>query len=176
MRATRTALAIGLALCLAPAAPAVAADGQVMPVVPMVAPVIAMVTPEQDIGGIAIVEDKGRRIDVRLDSNVLFGKDSDVIRPAASARIRQVALTLRSKGKGAVRIDGYTDDLGTVQHGLDLSRRRAAAVAARLRPFLPAARYRFSVRGLGEANFVAPNDSEPNRRRNRRVEVHFVAG
>lgn len=170
------ALAMGLVIALAPAAPAAAADGQLMPVIPMVAPVIAMVTPEQDVGGIATVEEKGRTVDVRLDSNVLFAKDSDVIRPAASARIRQVALTLRAKGKGAVRIDGYTDDLGSAQHGLDLSRRRAAAVAARLRPFLPAAQYRFTVRGLGEANFVVPNTSEPNRRKNRRVEVHFAAG
>lgn len=147
----------------------------VAPVVPIVTPVVDLVTPTMDLPGIAVIEEREKKVDVRLDANVLFAKDSDVIRPDASARLREVALTLRSRGSGRVAIDGYTDDLGTVAHGLDLSRRRANAVATRLRPFLPAAQFPFAVRGLGEANFVAPNDSEANRRKNRRVEIHLTS-
>jgi flagellar motor protein MotB len=38
---------------------------------------------------------------------------------------------------------------------------------------LPAATYPFSVTGKGEAEPAVPNDSEPNRRRNRRVELTY---
>jgi hypothetical protein len=56
------------------------------------------------------------------------------------------------------------------QHGLVLSRRRAAAVAQVLRPNLDKADYPFSVSGRGEADPAVPNTSEKNRRLNRRVE------
>lgn len=152
-----------------------APGGGVLPVVGMVMPVVGMVGPTKDITGVAVIEEREKKIDVRLDANVLFPKDSDAIRPSANARLREVALTLKARGAGKVGIDGYTDDLGSAAHGLDLSRRRANAIATRLRTVLPAAQFPFVVRGLGESNFVAPNTSEANRSKNRRVEIHFTA-
>ena len=68
---------------------------------------------------------------------------------------------------------GYTDDLGSAQHGLVLSRQRAAAVAGVLRPQLDQTDYPFSVSGRGEADPAVPNDSEKNRKLNRRVELTY---
>jgi outer membrane protein OmpA-like peptidoglycan-associated protein len=73
-----------------------------------------------------------------------------------------------------VRIVGCTDDLGSAAHGLTLSRQRAAAVAAFLRPRLPATDLPFTIAGRGEADPAAPNTDETNRRKNRRVELSYA--
>jgi flagellar motor protein MotB len=80
---------------------------------------------------------------------------------------------LQRRGRGKITIVGYTDDLGSAQHGLVLSRRRAAAVARVLRPNLDEADYPFSVSGRGEADPAVPNTSEKNRKLNRRVELTY---
>ena len=70
-------------------------------------------------------------------------------------------------------IEGYTDDTGNEPLNLDLSRKRAEAVMSELlRLGTPAERMRAS--GLGQERPRYPNDSENNRRRNRRVELVIV--
>jgi outer membrane protein OmpA-like peptidoglycan-associated protein len=70
-------------------------------------------------------------------------------------------------------IEGYTDDTGNEPLNLDLSRKRAEAVMSELlRLGIPAERMRAS--GLGQERPRYPNDSESNRRRNRRVELVIV--
>lgn len=129
-----------------------------------------------DTGGIGRIEDQPGRIKVTLDATLLFGKDSATLRATVRGRLAEIATQLRKRGPGRVAIVGYTDDLGTAAHGLDLSRRRAGAVAAALRPMLPAASFPFTTTGKGEAEPVVPNDSEANRRRNRRVELTYLPG
>jgi outer membrane protein OmpA-like peptidoglycan-associated protein len=113
---------------------------------------------------------------VQLNANVLFRKDSAVLLPGAHARLREVAASIKAKGRGSVRVVGYTDDLGSAAHGLRLSRQRATAVAGFLRPLLPVADFAFTVAGRGEADPAAPNTHETNRRKNRRVELSYVQG
>jgi len=107
------------------------------------------------------------RID--LSANVLFDKDSDVIKPAGRKIIDRAARELvEHKVSGTVSVIGYTDNLGSASHGLDLSRRRAGAVAKVLGPQLPKG-VRLVTDGKGEADPVASNDTEAGRRLNRRV-------
>lgn len=107
------------------------------------------------------------RID--LSANVLFDKDSDVIKPAGRKVIDRAARELvEHKVSGTVSVIGYTDNLGSASHGLDLSRRRAGAVAKVLGPQLPKG-VRLVTDGKGEADPVASNDTEAGRRLNRRV-------
>ena len=110
---------------------------------------------------------------VRLSSEVLFPKDSARLRASARGRLIELADVLGRRGPGRVAIVGYTDDLGTAQPGLALSRRRAAAVAQVLRPQLDKADYPFRVSGRGEADPAVPNTSEKNRKLNRRVELTY---
>jgi outer membrane protein OmpA-like peptidoglycan-associated protein len=144
------------------------------PVLDVVAPVLDINMNTSDLRGGARVEAGPRQVKVRLDSTVLFGKDSPRLRAGARARLLEVAGQLKAKGPGDIRIVGYTDDLGSAQHGLVLSRQRAQAVASVLRPRL-ARGYSFSVTGKGEADPAVPNDSEEHRRTNRRVELTFNA-
>ncbi|WP_130866251.1 OmpA family protein [Acidipropionibacterium timonense] len=113
---------------------------------------------------------------IDLDSSVLFDKDSDVIKPAGRAVIDRAAKELVArKVTGRVEVTGYTDNLGTAEHGLDLSRRRAAAVAKVLGPQLPKGGTLVTA-GKGEADPVASNDTEAGRRLNRRVTITVKEG
>ncbi|MGN6129784.1 MAG: OmpA family protein [Nocardioidaceae bacterium] len=149
------------------------ADSGTAPVVDVVAPVVDISFATADLAGAARVEEAPREVKVVLSSEVLFDKDSARLRPRVQARLREVASDLERHGPGRLAIVGYTDDLGSAAHGLDLSRRRAGAVAAALRPLLDRSSYSFSVTGKGEADPAVPNDSEAHRRLNRRVEVTF---
>ena len=124
-----------------------------------------------DLAGTARVGTTSTSVDVVLNANVLFGKDSAAIRPAARQRLAQVGNQLRDMGPGTLAITGHTDDLGSAEHGLELSRARAEAVRKQLGGNLSG--MRVTVAGRGEAEPVAPNTDERSRALNRRVELHY---
>lgn len=142
------------------------------PVLPIVAPVLDIRTPTSDLQGYATVEHATGRARIRLDSTLLFGRDSARLRTGARRRIAEVARTMSARGPGQITVTGYTDDLGSAAHGRRLSRRRATAVADVFRDTLPDG-YTYRVSGRGEANPAVPNTSETNRKKNRRVLVSY---
>jgi outer membrane protein OmpA-like peptidoglycan-associated protein len=101
---------------------------------------------------------------------VLFAFDSADLKPEASERIVRLAGFLIGAPDRSALIEGYTDDLGDDAYNLTLSRRRAETVRQALidQGVSPA---RLVADGYGEAYPVAPNDSDANRQRNRRVEI-----
>ncbi|MBD0711400.1 hypothetical protein BU197_24425 [Streptomyces sp. CBMA291] len=128
-----------------------------------------------------IVEDQGgeeRRQDTNVDvtfalqAEVLFPKDSAKLGPAAHSRIAGVAAEISELGSGRVRVFGFTDDLGSYEHGLKLSKERALAVQQVLSRILPAGTT-FDIRGYSEDFPIADNGTEEGRRKNRRVEISF---
>ena len=96
-------------------------------------------------------------------------KVSDAFAPIAA----KIAAAL-DKEPGAIRVDGYTDadPIKTVAFpsNFELSEARAKSVAAMLKP-ASAHPERLDGRREGPSNPVAPNDTEPNKSKNRRVEV-----
>jgi outer membrane protein OmpA-like peptidoglycan-associated protein len=72
-----------------------------------------------------------------------------------------------------IRIDGFTDSVGSDASNLTLSRNRARAVATALTSMSVGSR-RMQMFGHGETTPVASNASEGGRRLNRRVEVSLV--
>ncbi|AEW96245.1 hypothetical protein SCATT_38740 [Streptantibioticus cattleyicolor NRRL 8057 = DSM 46488] len=109
-----------------------------------------------------------------LQTEVVFDKDSASLGPRASARIQAVADEITRQNAKTVRVFGFTDDLGTHEHGLELSKRRAEAVYALLaRDLAPDPGLTFEVRGYAEQYPVADNATEDGRRKNRRVEITF---
>jgi OOP family OmpA-OmpF porin len=73
----------------------------------------------------------------------------------------------------AIIVLGYTDSTGDEKYNLDLSKRRANAVADYLSSLgVPADKMK--TVGRGENDPIVPNDSEENRAQNRRVEVVVV--
>lgn len=131
--------------------------------------VIDLSTQTVDLDGVAIVDESAERVAATLNANVAFDKDRAELKPEATARLDGLVAELRGTTPGPVDITGHTDDLGTHEHGVDLSERRARAVRHYLEPRLPG--FHFTSRGLAEAHPVAPNNTEENRARNRRVEI-----
>jgi outer membrane protein OmpA-like peptidoglycan-associated protein len=110
-----------------------------------------------------------------LSSTLLFAGNSAVLRPDAQAGIVAVGQEIRRHGHGEVTVTGYASDDGGHQDALQLSRDRARVVAEVLRGALSGTTITVTDRGLGGANPVAPNTTEANRARNRRVEVSYFA-
>ena len=124
-----------------------------------------------------IVRETARETRVTLAADVLFDFDKAVIRPDATADLRQLAMLIRQKAHGVVRIEGYTDAKGENSYNVRLSRQRAAAVQSWLVATERFPANTFSILGFGSARPVAPNtnpdgsDDVAGRQRNRRVEI-----
>jgi outer membrane protein OmpA-like peptidoglycan-associated protein len=102
--------------------------------------------------------------------DVLFETDRATLRPEALRALRHLAKRVE-KSPGTVVVEGHTDSRGTAAHNVDLSRRRAATVAAWLRSGGLDPSTRLVVRGLGEAAPAYSNATEEGRERNRRVVI-----
>ena len=105
-----------------------------------------------------------------FDERAFFDFDRDDPRPDARPTLDLIADSLRRDAPGAeLTVLGHTDATGTEEYNLDLSRRRAANVLARLiRQGVDPAR--LSAVAIGRAQPIAPNSTEAGRARNRRVE------
>jgi OOP family OmpA-OmpF porin len=74
----------------------------------------------------------------------------------------------------AIKVNGFTDDVGDEESNFELSKRRAQAVVDWLKkngPSSLSAEGAIQARGFGEANPIAPNGSAEGRQKNRRVQV-----
>lgn len=146
-------------------------------------PVRDIITTVESIDGTETQKDSTTARTLILDSKVLFPEDRATLSAAARSRLQSVARQIReSSATGTVRVDGYTDDQGSAQHGLVLSRQRADAVRGVLTPLLASSQVRIVTRGLGEADPRVPNADKAgrpipaNQAKNRRVEITFVPG
>jgi outer membrane protein OmpA-like peptidoglycan-associated protein len=97
-----------------------------------------------------------------------FASNSDVVPPAGAAMMGVVAALIAVTPLATVRIEGFTDNRGTVADNLDLGGRRAENATADLAA-LGVAPGRIQLEPRGETAFVAPNTTEANRALNRRV-------
>ncbi|MER5617659.1 OmpA family protein [Streptomyces sp. NPDC002215] len=70
-----------------------------------------------------------------------------------------------------MEVRGYTDNLGSAQHGLELSKDRANAVKVLFAKNPSLTRSTFTANGLGEVQPIADNGNETGRQKNRRVEI-----
>jgi chemotaxis protein MotB len=120
----------------------------------------------------------GRRIEVEIQSGVLFPSGSP--RPADPfvAPLESVARVIRETGH-EVRVEGFTDDVpitgGPYASNWELSAARAATVV-RLFSELGIDPARLAAVGYGEHRPVASNDTPEGRARNRRVVILIGRG
>ncbi|OKJ78068.1 hypothetical protein AMK30_03430 [Streptomyces sp. CB02460] len=130
----------------------------------------------EDLGGEERREDTNADIKFALQAEVLFGKDSAKLSGEAKGRINAIAEEIKRQDAKKVRVFGFTDDLGSSEHGDVLSKKRAEAVHNVLDEALGGSGITFEIRGYGEDYPIASNDDEDGRRKNRRVEVSFQRG
>lgn len=96
-----------------------------------------------------------------VTSEALFDFDSAELKPAAEQIVEQIAQRLATQ-KSWVRVDGFTDGKGSESHNLELSQRRADALAERIRALGTAQ----EVQSCGRGEQGTDGESEdPNARR-----------
>jgi outer membrane protein OmpA-like peptidoglycan-associated protein len=108
-----------------------------------------------------------------VDADVLFAFDEATLLPAAESRLDEIVEVLDFYDGAPVEIVGHTDSDGAAAYNQGLSERRAQAVATYLTDAGVDAS-RFTVEGRGESDPVAPNDTDADKQRNRRVEILVV--
>lgn len=104
--------------------------------------------------------------------NVLFDTGGDTLKPGADEMISRLSQFMQNHPDLKVRIEGYTDSVGSDSYNESLSRRRAQAVAMALESQGVSAD-RIQAVGRGKSEPVASNDTSAGRQLNRRVEIIF---
>lgn len=110
------------------------------------------------------------RVDLTIDSDVLFAFDSAVIRENAKPTLARIVRALANNPDKNISITGHTCDIGTESYNQGLSERRAEAV----RQYIVNSGItddRIETAGRGETQPLVPNISEEARMLNRRVEI-----
>ena len=117
----------------------------------------------------------GEAILVNLPDGVTFAVDSSTITPAFQGTLDVIANSLIKYHNSLIDVYGFTDSTGSDSYNLQLSQRRANAVA----DYLVArgvARSRMATQGYGEDPRYSKgsNDTPEGRAQNRRVEIKIT--
>jgi chemotaxis protein MotB len=117
-----------------------------------------------------------RGLVLRFQDSVLFEKSKADILSQTLGALKEIAKILKTTDN-PIRIEGHTDDLpiNTVKYpsNWELSTTRATNVLRFLiQEGLPG--NRLSAVGYGEFRPLVPNDSEENRKKNRRVDLVLI--
>jgi len=108
-------------------------------------------------------------------SEIHFRTGSAEIDPGSKKILDEIGRTLAQVPDATIEISGHTDSQGSEAANQSLSARRAQAVLAHLREHFPEIRSeRVSVRGYGESQPIATNDTAEGRAKNRRVEFKML--
>ena len=107
-----------------------------------------------------------------ISNYIYFDFASKNLTTASENSLQKMVLEFQKSEKSMIVLTGHTDNKGPADYNLDLSNLRAEAVKQRLiEKGIPSDQ--IEVIGKGESKPIAPNDSEENRTKNRRVEVTF---
>lgn len=115
----------------------------------------------------------GDNITLNLPSSITFALNSSDLNAQFFNVLDGVAIVLKEYNKTVVEVAGHTDSTGSDAYNLQLSQRRADAVASYL-VSQGIKRERLITVGAGEAYPIASNDTEQGRAANRRVELTIV--
>ncbi len=116
---------------------------------------------------------EGKRGVILLLYDLRFVADGDQLLPEERGRLDAITDALKRIPERSFLVEGHTADLGRPAGQYELSERRARRIVDELTARgLPASR--FVYRGLGADQPIAPNDTEANRARNRRVEITIL--
>lgn len=115
------------------------------------------------------------KIDTRqFSEQALFDTNSASLNAAGESVMTNLFGALSEyKGITGIMVVGHTDSTGSDAYNQALSEQRAATVAGEISGQFPGAR--IDVKGMGETQPTASNDSAEGRQLNRRVEIEITA-
>ncbi|SOD62178.1 Outer membrane protein OmpA [Streptomyces zhaozhouensis] len=112
-----------------------------------------------------------------LQTDVVFGRNSDEITDESREALTEVAAAIEEYQPSTVNIFGFTDDLGSYENGVTLSENRARNTHLVLLEMIgDPDTIDFNVRGYSEDYPLYDNDTEEGRQQNRRVEISWPTG
>lgn len=103
-------------------------------------------------------------------TGILFDVNADVIKPESYGVLKDIANVLKEHANIKVKIVGHTDSDGEDQKNLQLSQKRAAAVAKALQETFGIDAARLQTEGKGETVPAGDNKTKEGKALNRRVE------
>lgn len=101
---------------------------------------------------------------------IYFDTDKADIKPQSAPVLSEIVKAMQEDPNIKLLIGGHTDNVGSADHNIDLSLRRAAAVVKAL-VAQGIAKERLDAKGYGDSRPVADNATEEGRAKNRRVEL-----
>ncbi len=123
----------------------------------------------EQLNTILQTRDTARGLIVNM-SDVLFDTASYTLKPAAREKLAKISGVVLAHPGLNLKIEGYTDSVGSDEYNQELSENRANAV----REFLieqGVAASGVTAQGFGKTQPVASNDTAEGRQKNRRVEI-----
>jgi outer membrane protein OmpA-like peptidoglycan-associated protein len=122
--------------------------------------------------GVRVVRD-GNNLILVMPSNITFATESSTVKPDFEAVLKSVAVVLAEFDKTILEVTGHTDSTGSDAFNMQLSERRAQAVANVLQAN-EVAYARILTQGFGESRPIADNGTVEGRAQNRRVELVMI--
>ena len=142
------------------------------------------ISPEQY--DVTVAQEKGMKQEVQVDASALleelntsgrvavyginFDTGKATLKPDSTRVLEQVAKLLKDNGELKLRVEGHTDNQGKAKDNLELSKKRAEAVADWLAKS-GVDKARLKTDGLGDTKAVGDNSTDEGRAKNRRVEL-----
>lgn len=102
---------------------------------------------------------------------IYFDTDKAEVKPESEKAISEIAKLLKENPDLKVYIVGHTDNTGTLEHNLKLSKDRADNVLKVLVERYGIPKSRLNSQGLGPLSPISSNRTEEGRAKNRRVEI-----
>ena len=127
--------------------------------------------PEAPLGEIPAAEPTPGHYKYCVTLHIEFDIDKALIRPEYHDEVAKVGDFLKKYPDTTAVIEGHTDNVGTPEHNLDLSQRRAESVVNYLVEKFGIERSRLTAKGYGEARPVADNSTNEGKQKNRRIEA-----
>jgi outer membrane protein OmpA-like peptidoglycan-associated protein len=124
---------------------------------------------------IEIERQQNEILKLTMNSEVSFDFNSATIKATFRSPLNKIADIMTRYPKTQIVVVGHTDSVGSEQYNLELSLRRANAVANYL-IMRGVERSRLGTEGHGEMEPIASNDTAEGRSQNRRVEIFVVPG
>ncbi|MEJ2049045.1 MAG: OmpA family protein [Calditrichota bacterium] len=128
---------------------------------------------EQDLQG-ATVERVGEGIKITFNSGLLFDVNKATLRDASKAELSKLAQILNKYPDTNILVEGHTDNTGSEEYNLELSRQRAQSVENYLAS-LNVNPTRFTIMGYGESQPIATNETAEGRQQIRRVDLEIMS-
>jgi outer membrane protein OmpA-like peptidoglycan-associated protein len=128
----------------------------------------------RQIDGVNVQRVNNNELKVTVKNDVLFDFNSAGLRSASRTSLSEMADVFQKYPDTTLRVEGFTDSVGSDSYNQRLSQRRSNSVAQYLEG-IGVSRSRIDALGFGESQPRATNGTASGRQLNRRVEIHIKA-